>query len=105
MDFTANLAGGTAESVNFDLSGQAFLVAAADFGNSTGNIYVDTVLIPMVQSKNATSLFFIHGSGIVPESTGGSGDFFPQMPIQAVIVGMTTDTPGINPIYNLLFDE
>jgi len=90
IDFLANLVpGGTATATSFSLTGVAVLVDAADFINPTGDAYVDAVLIPLAQSLGASSLFFAHGSGIVPASSGGTGGFFPSMPIEAAIVGIT----------------
>jgi len=90
IDFLANLAGGTAPASSFTLTGEAVLVDAADFATPTGDAYVDAVLIPLAQSLGASSLFFAHGSGIVPASSGGTGGSFPSMPIEAALVGITT---------------
>ncbi len=90
IDFLANLSAGTAPASSFTLSGTAVLVDAANFSNPTGDAYVDAVLIPLAQSLGASSLFFAHGSGIVPASSGGTGGSFPSMPVEAAIVGITT---------------
>ena len=77
-------------ATSFTLTGEAVLVDAADFATPTGDAYVDAVLIPLAQSLGASSLFFAHGSGIVPASSGGTGGSFPSMPIEAALVGITT---------------
>ena len=92
VDFSTNLLGGSANAVSFDLAGTAVYVESADFGTATGNNYVDTILLPMAQSRSAASLIYIHGTGTVPQSTGGSGGSFPEMPIEAVLVGVVTST-------------
>ncbi len=86
VDFSASLVGGTANAVNFALSGTAWYIEAADFGTPTGNAYLDTLLLPLAQSNNAGALLFAQASAVVPASSGGSGGFFPSMPIEAVIV-------------------
>ena len=86
VDFTASLVGGTANALNFALSGTAWYIDAADFGTATGNAYLDHVLLPLAQSAGAGALLFAQASGVVPASSGGSGGFFPSMPIEAVIV-------------------
>ena len=89
IDFTASLLGGTASAVSFSLTGLAVLIEAADFGAATGIAYVDSVLLPALAIPvGADSLFFAAVSGIVPASSGGSGGFFPAMPITAVLVGV-----------------
>jgi hypothetical protein len=88
VDFIADLVGGTAISVGFDLTGTAFYIEAADFGVLTGDSYVDNVLIPVAQALSAPSLLYIRGSGVVPASTGGSGGSFPTMPVEAAIVAV-----------------
>jgi hypothetical protein len=87
VDFVANLTTGSANGVNFDLSGEAYYIEAADFAVSTGNSYVDGVLLPAAQSAAVSSLFYIDASGTVPASTGGTGGSFPAMDVKAVLVG------------------
>jgi hypothetical protein len=89
VDFTANLTSGAANSSNFDLSGTAYVILSADFGESSGNDYVDSVLIPIAQSMNADGLIFLAGSGIVPAADNFG---FPQMPITAAIFALMTET-------------
>jgi len=88
VDFIANLAGGTANSVSFDLTGDAYVIDASEFAAGTGDPYVDNVLIPIAQARNAQKLAFIMGTGVVPQSSGGSGGFFPEMPVTAALVGI-----------------
>jgi len=88
VDFIANLAGGTANSVSFDLAGDAYVIDASEFATGTGNAYVDNVLIPIAQARNAQKLAFIMGTGVVPQSSGGTGGFFPEMPVTAALVGI-----------------
>jgi len=93
VNFTAILLGGTATAVNFDMAGEAYLVADVQFAKQTGNDYVDNVLVPMAKARQANSLVYIRGTGTVPASTGGSGGSFPEMPIEAVLVGL--DLTGV----------
>ncbi len=89
IDFTASLLGGTASAVSFSLAGVAVLIDAADFGTPTGIAYVDSVLLPSLAIPlGVDALFFAAVSGIVPESSGGTGGGFPAMPITAVLVGV-----------------
>ena len=90
VDFTATLMGGTAKASNFDLIGTAYVIKSADFATPSGNAYVDSVLIPLAKTLNATSVFFAQTSGTVPKSSGGSGGNFPAMPLKQAIVGIST---------------
>ncbi len=92
LDFVATLVGGTANGVGFALSGQAFFVDLNLPSPSTGNAYVDNVLIPVAQGLGSPSLFYIRGTGTVPASTGGSGGSFPQFPVEAAIVAVPEPT-------------
>ncbi|MEQ9058270.1 MAG: hypothetical protein RLW61_02505 [Gammaproteobacteria bacterium] len=89
IDFVASLVGGTANAVNFSLTGPAWYIEASAFGAATGDAYVDDVLLPLAQATNAGALFFARASGVVPASTGGTGGGFPSMPVEAVIVATT----------------
>ncbi|GEM_PF-2000263 len=102
VDFVANLAGGTANSVSFDLTGEAYVIDASEFATGTGNTYVDDVLIPIAQAKNAQKLAFIMGTGVVPQSSGGSGGFFPEMPVTAALVGIVPAAP-VDTVLNASF--
>lgn len=85
IDFTANLLSGQANSSNFDLTGTAYVIAAEDFEAGTGNEYVDTVLIPIAQAKNAARMFFAMGSGTVPAADNFG---FGQMNITAILFAL-----------------
>lgn len=101
VDFTANLAGGTANSTSFDLTGEAYVIDASEFATGTGNAYVDNVLIPIAQTMNAQKLAFIMGAGVVPESSGGSGGFFPEMPVTASLVGIVPAATPVDTVLNI----
>lgn len=85
LDFTTSLTGGTANAMNFSLSGQAWVVSSTQYGSGIGVTYVDDVLIPLAQSLSADSFFYAYGSGTVPASTGGTGGSFPEMDVTAGI--------------------
>jgi len=88
VDFVANLMGGPANAVNFDLTGSAwFLELSGRDEGGTGNPYVDGVVLPLALRVGAQSLFVITGSGTVPASSG-----FPMMPVQATIVALSPST-------------
>jgi hypothetical protein len=86
FDFSLNLLGGTAIATNFEMSGIAHVVSSTQYATGIGNNYVDTVLIPLAQSRGALGFIYTNASGVVPASSGGTGGTFPSMPIQAVLV-------------------
>ena len=88
IDFAANLVAGSANGVNFDFIGEAWLVGSVDFDTFDSNTYVRDVLIPKAKTAGASKLIYINGSGTVPASTGGSGGGFPQMPLKGVFVAI-----------------
>ena len=88
IDFEANLVGGSANGLNFDLSGEAWLVESSEFDSFNSNAYVRDVLIPQARAIAASKLFFMSATGTVPASSGGSGGSFPAMPISATVVGV-----------------
>jgi hypothetical protein len=92
VDFQAVLPTGSTNATGFDFNGTAFYRDVDDFDDLTGYTYFDTVLIPLAQSLSAGSLLFIIGNGVVPESTGGSGGYFPSMPVMSVIVAVGSGT-------------
>ena len=82
----------TIVSVN-KLGGEAWIIHEADFGDETGNAYIDTVLIPVAASRGAEDLFYAEATGTVPASTPPGS--FEAMPIRAVIVAthLPEDSP------------
>lgn len=103
IDFSANLNSGLANSSSFDLSGIALVVESADYGNESGNDYVDDVLIPIAQAINADALFFAMGSGTVPPADNFA---FGQMDITASLIGFVVDSePAPLPALTILRDE
>jgi hypothetical protein len=96
VDMRATLAGGTADALGFVLTGTAFVVEAADYGTPTGNAYVDDVVIPLAETAGALGVVFLHATGTIPESSGGSGGFFPEMPFEAALVALNDpETPVV----------
>ena len=96
LNFLANLHSGTAPATNFTLTGSVYVVDAANFVTTTGNAYVDNVLIPLAKDQNAKGLFFAQVSGTVPASSSGTGGSFPQMPIAAVVVALDLSPPPLS---------
>ncbi len=95
VDFDANLASfGTGSVSNMMLSGDAYYLEASSGFAPTGNAYVDNVLIPLAQSRNATTLLFAQGSGVVPMSTAGTAPLPNGSVIQAVLVAITVPEAG-----------
>lgn len=90
VNFSASLLAGGGTATNFTFSGVAFLVTDVANATATANPYVDSVLVPLGRSLGASQLFFAHGTGTVPASSGGSGGSWPQMPIEGVLVGFST---------------
>lgn len=90
VDFEANLLLGTGSVSNMLLSGEAYYLEASDF-SATGNAYVDGVLIPLAQSRGASTLFFATGSGVVPPSTGAP---LPEVPVEAALMALTVPEPS-----------
>jgi len=88
IDFTANLVTGSANGVNFDIAGEAWLVKASDFDTFNANVYVHDVLIPKARAVGASKLAFFDATGTVPTSSGGSGGGFPSMPVRIVAFGV-----------------
>ena len=85
IDFEANLIGGSANGLNFDLSGEAWLLNSSEFDTFNSNAYVRDVLVPLAKAVGASQLFFMDATGVTPASSGGSGGSFPAMPIKAAI--------------------
>ena len=88
VDFSATLMAGMTVGMGLSLTGQAYLVQAADYGTATGNAYVDGVVVPLAKAANAKAVFFAHATGTVPMSMGGTGGMFPSMPMNATLVGL-----------------
>ncbi len=100
VDFQANLAGTIDSSLGFVLAGTGWLIDEADFGTATGVPYIDDVLIPLAQSKSATGLFFIQGTGTIPAAEGGN---WGSMPMEAVLVGIALlETPTVPSNWGLI---
>lgn len=95
IDFTANLASGPANSSNFDLSGTAYWLEAADYDAGTGSDYVDSVLIPIAKAMNAGAMLYVMGTGTVPAADNFG---FPEMDITAALFAVAaSDDPGEDP--------
>lgn len=86
VDIAFLINGNTSTEPGLVLTGQALLRTASQFGSSSGNAYVDSVLVPLAQNSGAESLLFIDGSGTLPNlafpirfviaaTAGGSGGF------------------------------
>jgi len=92
IDFQAELVYQTDSSLDFDITGTAWMIDADDFGTATGVPYIDDVLIPLAQGLNATGLFFLQGSGTIPASEHG---LWEEMPMQASFFGISRpETPA-----------
>ncbi len=100
VDFSATLLSGQANSSSFDISGNAWVVPAAEFDAGVGDSYVDSVLIPIARSMNATAMVYLMGSGTVP-AADNSG--FPEMGITAALFGLAgvDDNGGGDPLPDL----
>lgn len=84
-DFAANLGGFPDTADDITMAGTAWVVESADFGTPTGNAYIDDVLVPIAQARNADRLLYASGTGIIPPANGGS---WGTMPFKAVIVAI-----------------
>ncbi len=85
IDLDADI-GGLDSALDFDLSGTAWVIESADFGNVTGDTYIDNVLLPRAIAQSATSLMYIRMMGTVPAAEGGT---WGPMPLLAEVVGFT----------------
>ncbi|MBC8366243.1 hypothetical protein H8E52_02425 [bacterium] len=86
VDLEAAIGGPPDTSLDFDLSGTAWIIDAADFGNITGDTYLDDVLLPRAIAQSATSLVYIRMMGTVPPAEGGT---WGAMPLLAEVLGFT----------------
>ncbi len=65
-DIEASAAGVTRQFTNAAVSGSAVLLDAADFGTGSGDLYVDSVLVPRAQALNAQGVVLIVLNGVAP---------------------------------------
>ena len=93
IDFEADLNGTIDSSLDFVISGTAWMIDAPDFATSTGVPYIDDVLIPKAQALSATGLLYMHGTGTIPAAEHFS---WPAMPMEAVFFGVSVlETPTV----------
>jgi hypothetical protein len=78
--------GGPDSALDFDLSGTAWVIESTDFGNVTGDTYIDNVLLPRAIAQSATALLYVRMTGTVPASVGPT---WGAMPLLAEVVGFT----------------
>jgi len=63
VDFSYTIGGNVSAEPGVELTGTAIYVESGDFGNATGNAYVDNVAVPLAQSYGASSVLFVTGTG------------------------------------------
>jgi len=89
VDLQAEIGGTPDQSLDFDVSGDAWVIVAADFGTATGVSYLDDVVIPRAMAQGASRLVFIQMTGVVPAAEGFS---WGTMPLIASLVAFTDAT-------------
>jgi len=90
VDFLAELSGPPDSALNFEFGGTAWVIQSADFGNITGDSYLDEVAIPRAIAQSASALVLFRVTGIIPAAEGGSWGSMPHM---ATLLAFTDAVP------------